>query len=347
MKGKKFFVLLIILLPLVVIWATGTGALAISPSSVISILLHKAGITTGMSFNAQQENVLWIIRLPRVLMAVLIGGTLAVCGGAMQGLFRNPLADPALIGISSSASTAAVLMIVMGANLFNGFQSLVGQYSLNLATFIGALLATVLIYRFSQQQGKTNVGIMLLAGVALNALSGALTGFITLAANDQQLRSLTFWMMGSLGGATWLTVAGILPFCLLCIIGLPQFAKSLNAFSLGESDAAYLGIKTEKLKTSVMLLCAIGVGACVAVAGIIGFVGLVVPHIVRMVIGPEHRKLLTASSMSGAILLVLADMFSRTVAAPIEVPIGIITAMAGGPFFLYLLWREKRKSVLI
>lgn len=347
MKGKGFFVLLVILLVAAIIWATGTGALHISPSSVISVLLHKVGIDTGIGFTQQQENVLWIIRLPRVLMAVLIGSTLATCGGAMQGLFRNPLADPGLIGISGSASTAAVLMIVLGGQLLNGFHSLEGQYSLNIATFIGALLATILIYKFSQQQGKTNVGIMLLAGVAMNAISGALTSFITLSANDQQLRSVTFWMMGSLGGASWLTIVGILPFCLACIIGLPQFAKSLNAFSLGESDAAYLGIKTERLKTMVMLLCAIGVGACVAVSGIIGFVGLVVPHIIRMIIGPEHGRLLIASALSGAMLLVLADMFSRTVAAPIEVPIGIITAMAGGPFFLYLLWREKKKAILI
>jgi len=208
-------------------------------------------------------------------------------------------------------------------------------------------MRTLLIYRFSQQQGKTNVSIMLLAGIAMNALSGATTSCITLLATDQQLRSVTFWMMGSMGGATWINLAGILPFCLACIIGLPFFAKALNAFSLGESDAAYLGIRTERLKTAVMLLCAMGVGASVAVSGIIGFVGLVVPHIVRMVIGPEHRRLLAASAIGGASLLVLADLLSRTIAPPIEVPIGIITAMAGGPFFLYLLFREKKKTVLL
>jgi iron complex transport system permease protein len=344
---KGFFILLVVILLSVSVWAIGTGALSISPAEILGILLSKLGFSTDIPFTSQQESVLWIIRLPRVMMALLIGGTLSVCGAAMQGLFRNPLADPVLIGISSSASTAAVIMIVLGSSLFSGYQSMLGQYSLNIASFAGALLATILIYRFSQQQGKTNVGIMLLAGVAMNAISGALTGFITLSASDQQLRSVTFWMMGSLGGATWTNVAGILPFCLGCILVLPFFAKSLNAFSLGESDAAYLGIRTERLKTAVMLLCALGVGASVAVSGVIGFVGLVIPHIVRMIIGPEHRRLLIASALGGAILMVLADLVSRTIAPPVEIPIGIITAMAGGPFFLYLLMREKKKTVFL
>lgn len=347
MKGKGFFVLLIAVLFVACIWAIGKGALEISALEVISILLSKLGIDTGIPFNEQQENVLWIIRLPRVVMAMMIGGTLAVCGASMQGLFRNPLADPGLIGISSTASTATVLVIVLGGQLFEGFQSIAGQYTLNIATFLGALIAMFIVYKFSQQQGKTNVGIMLLAGVAVNAIAGATTSFITLSANDQQLRSVTFWMMGSLGGANWLTILSIMPFCLGCIFLMPFLAKALNAFSLGESDAAYLGIRTERLKTIVMLLCAMGIGASVAVSGIIGFVGLVVPHIIRMVIGPEHRRLLIASALAGAMLLVLADLVSRTIAAPIEIPIGIITAMTGGPFFLYLLLREKKKTVFL
>ncbi len=344
---KAFFVLLITALLVSGIVAIGMGALAISPLEVISIVLHKIGISINVPFTTQQEQVLTIIRLPRVIMALLIGSTLATCGAAMQGLFRNPLADPALIGISSSASTATVLVIVMGSQLFAGFQTTLGQYSLNVATFCGALIASVLVYRFSQQQGKTNVGIMLLAGVAINAISGSLTSFITLSATDQQLRSVTFWMMGSLGGANWITVAGILPFCLCCVAIMPFFAKALNAFSLGESDAAYLGVRTERLKTAVMMLCALGVGACVSVSGIIGFVGLIVPHIIRMAIGPEYKKLFIGSAIGGAVLLILADLVSRTITPPIEIPIGIITAMVGGPFFLYLLWREKKKTFFL
>jgi iron complex transport system permease protein len=347
LKEKGFFVLWIVLLLVSCTWAVGSGALHISAGQIWSILCSRMGISTGIAFAEQQENVLWIIRLPRVLMAVLIGATLSVSGAAMQGLFRNPLADPGLIGISSSASTATVLMIVLGGRIFGDYQSVLGQYGLNIATFMGALLAIIAVYRISQQQGKTNVGIMLLAGVAVNALAGATTSFITLLASDQQLRSVTFWMMGSLGGANWGNVTGILPFCLACIIGLPLLAKSLNAFSLGESDAASLGIKTEKLKTIVMALCAMGVGASVAVSGIIGFVGLVIPHIIRMIIGPEHRSLLIASALCGATLLVLADLVSRTIAQPVEIPIGIITALVGGPFFLYLLIREKKRTTII
>lgn len=343
---KGFFILLIVLLLGACMWAAGTGALTISPGAICSIICKKIGIDTGIMFTQQQENVFWIIRLSRVAMALLIGATLAVCGAAMQGLFRNPLADPALIGISTSASATTVMMIVLSTKLFAGFQSLAGQYSLNVATFSGALLATLLVYRIAQQKGKTNVSIMLLAGIAINALAGALTSYVTLSANDQQLRSVTFWMMGSLGGANWISVAGISPFCLACIIGIPFLSKQLNAFSLGESDAAYLGIRVERLKNIIMILCAMGVGASVAVSGVIGFVGLVVPHIVRMIIGPEHKRLVIASALSGAILLVLADLVSRTIAGPIEIPIGIITALGGGPFFLYLLLKEKSKSIM-
>jgi len=343
---KGFFILLITALIVACVWAAGTGALAINPGAIFGMVCKKMGIQTGIAFTEQQESVFWIIRLSRVVMALLIGATLAVCGAAMQGLFRNPLADPALIGISTSASASTVLMIVLGTKLFSGFQSLIGQYSLNVSTFIGALLATLLVYRIARQKGKTNVSIMLLAGIAVNALAGALTSYVTLSANDQQLRSVTFWMMGSLGGANWISIAGISPFCIACIAGIPFLSRQLNAFSLGERDAAYLGVRVERLKNIIMILCAMGIGASVAVSGVIGFVGLVVPHIVRMVIGPEHKKLIIGSALMGAILLVLADLVSRTIAGPVEIPIGIITALGGGPFFLYLLLKEKSKSIL-
>lgn len=347
MKGKGLIVILIVVLIAAVIWAGGTGALYISPAEIAGMVLKALGWDTGITYSGTQENVFWIIRLPRVLLALIVGATLSAAGAAMQGLFRNPLADPGLIGISSGASTAAVGMIVLGSLLNAEMQRLVGNYGINLAAFLGALLATVIVYRIGQQNGKTNVGIMLLAGIAINALAGAATGFIILTADDQQLRSLTFWTMGSLGGATWKVILSVLPFCLICILGLPLMAKQLNAFSLGERDAAYLGVRVERLKHLVMLFCALGVGAAVSVSGIIGFVGLVVPHIVRMINGPEHRALLIASSLMGASLLILADLFSRTVAAPTEIPIGVITALTGGPFFLYLLIREKRKSIVV
>lgn len=344
---KGFFYLLTTLLLIACVLALGIGAIAISPQEIINIILHRLSLGSDVGFSVQQENVFWAIRLPRVFLAVLVGATLAVSGVGMQGLFRNPLADPGLIGIGSGASLAAVTTIVLGASLFARLPSIVGMYSLNIATFIGAIAAMLLVYRISRQGGKTNIGIMLLAGIAINSLGGALTGFVTILANEQQLRSLTFWSLGSLGGANWMNILSILPFCLASIVGIPFFARQLNAFALGEGDAAHLGIKTEKLKNSVMLLAALGVGACVSVTGMIGFIGLVVPHIVRMSIGPEHKKLIIASAIGGAILLVIADLISRTIAIPVEVPIGIITSIAGGPFFLFLLMREKKKQVLI
>lgn len=327
--------------------AAGIGAVWISPLQISAMLLQPLGIDLAVPYNEIQQNVFWFIRLPRVVLALLVGATLAVCGVGMQGLFRNPLADPGLIGIGSGASLAAVITIVAGASLFAGFQSAAAQYTLNIMSFLGALFAMILVYRISRQGGKSNVAIMLLAGIAVNALAGALTGLVTISASDQQLRSITFWSMGSLGGANWNNVLGVLPFCMLSIGAMPFFAKSLNALSLGESDASHLGIRTERLKNSVMYLCAIGVGACVAVSGIIVFVGLVVPHIIRMTAGPEHKRLIWASALGGAALLTTADLISRTVAAPVEIPIGIITSIAGGPFFLYLLMKEKKKQILL
>lgn len=329
---------------LAAVLAAGIGAVQISPLQILGMVFHKIGFDLGIPYNEMQETVFWVIRLPRVLLAVIIGATLAVCGVGMQGLFRNPLADPGLIGIGSGASLAAVITLVLGTSLLAGLS---GQYTLNVMAFLGALASMIAVYRISRQDGKTNVAIMLLAGIAVNAMAGALTGMVTISANEQQLRSITFWSMGSLGGASWNNVLGILPFCALSIIGMPFFAKSLNALSLGESDAAHLGIRTERLKNSVMYLCAIGVGACVAVSGIIVFVGLVVPHILRMTAGPDHKRLIGASALGGAALLTLADLVSRTVAAPVEIPIGIITSVVGGPFFLYLLMKEKKKQTLI
>lgn len=329
---------------LAAILAAGIGAVQISPLQILGMIFHKIGFDLGIPYDEMQETVFWVIRLPRVLLAVLIGATLAVCGVGMQGLFRNPLADPGLIGIGSGASLAAVITLVLGSSLLAGLS---GQYTLNIMAFLGALASMIAVYRISRQEGKTNVAIMLLAGIAVNAMAGALTGLVTISANEQQLRSITFWSMGSLGGASWSNVLGILPFCALSLIGMPFFAKSLNALSLGESDAGHLGIRTERLKNSVMYLCAIGVGACVAVSGIIVFVGLVVPHILRMTAGPDHKKLIGASALGGAVLLTLADLVSRTIAAPVEIPIGIITSVVGGPFFLYLLMKEKKKQTLI
>lgn len=325
-----------LLLLVVVVFSVGTGAVHMTPAQVVSILLSPLGVAPLAPYEEQQAAVLWAIRLPRVALGLLVGAGLAVAGAAMQGLFRNPLADPGLLGISSGASLAAAMSVVLGFQAF-------GTYSLPVAAFTGSLLSTALIYLLSQERGRVNVTTMLLAGIAINALCGAGTGLMTFLATDEQLRSITFWSLGSLGGATWPTVISALPLILVGVVALPLMARALNALMLGESGAAHLGINVQAVKWTVVALVALSVGAGVAVAGTIGFVGLVVPHLLRLLTGPNHRTLLPASALLGATLLVLADLASRTIAMPAEVPIGIVTALLGAPFFLYLL-RQGRKG---
>lgn len=322
--------------------AMGMGAVSISPLQIIAIMGSKMGMNTNVEYTDVQESVLLAIRLPRILLAVLIGSSLAISGAAMQGLFRNPLADPSLIGISSGASFAAVAAIVLGINSITAITGIVCTYALSFVTFLGALVTAIVVYRLSQSGGKTIIATMLLAGIAINSLAGAGTGLFTYAANDTQLRSITFWMLGSLGGASWSSVLGVLPFTLLPVFILPTFAKALNAFSLGEANAAHLGTNTEFVKKIVVLLAALCVGASVAVAGVIGFVGLVVPHIIRLTVGPDNRYLLLLTPILGALLLVSADLAARTLFIPSELPIGIITSLIGAPFFLYMVVKELK-----
>lgn len=337
--------LLALLLIVVVLLAVGIGAVSIHPEQVLAILLKQLGIQTAISFEARQESVLMVIRLPRVVMGVLIGATLAVSGASIQGLFRNPLADPGLIGISSGAALTAALMIVFGTTALSSITALLGSLALPLAAFVGGVAATLLIYRLATLGGRTSVTTMLLAGIAINALCGAAIGMMTYVATDDQLRDITFWSLGSLGRANWNIVAALVPLTLLTLLPLPFLARSLNAMLLGEAEAGHLGVNVERVKLAVIILVALGVGAGVAAAGIIGFLGLVVPHLIRLAFGPDHRLLLPASALLGASLLVVADLLARTVAVPAEVPIGIVTALVGGPFFLWLLLRDRRISL--
>ncbi|MCV6612852.1 MAG: iron ABC transporter permease [Amphritea sp.] len=286
------------------------------------------------------------IRLPRAVLSVLVGAALAVSGAAIQGLFRNPLADPGLIGVSGGAALAAVAMIVLGNSYLLFLQAWLEPYSLIVAAFLGGFLTTLLVARIATNKFGTSIVTMLLAGIAINIVTGAGIGIFTYMADDNQLRTLTFWSMGSLGGATWETVAAAGALILLAIVLIPLKAKSLNALLLGESEARHLGVNVDKVKRQVILLSALAVGAAVAVAGMIGFVGLIVPHLVRMTLGPDHRYLLPASAMLGGLFLLCADMISRTLIAPAELPIGLITSIIGGPFFIALIiFRAKRFSI--
>ena len=321
-------------------------SLALGPVSLPLLDTLKAGLRLlGVPLDGaglqQAELIVGQIRLPRSLLGLAVGAVLALSGVAMQGLFRNPLADPGLVGVSSGAALGAALAIVLGS-LWGGIPEALGPYLLSLCAFAGGLGVTALVYRLGRHDGQTSVATMLLAGVALTALAGAAIGLLTYLADDATLRTLTFWNMGSLNGASYARLWPLLLVLVLVACWLPRRAAALNALLLGESEARHLGFEVERLKRELVFCTALGVGAAVAAAGLIGFVGLVVPHLLRLLVGPDHRILLPASALAGASLLLLADLLARLLMAPAELPIGIVTALLGAPFFLYLLVRERR-----
>ncbi|MHC0053614.1 FecCD family ABC transporter permease [Actibacterium sp. D379-3] len=319
------------------LFSLGHGAAA--DTRVLRAVL--AGIGLAEPVSARDQVIIWDIRLPRLVLGVAVGAALAVSGAVMQGLFRNPLADPGLVGISAGAGLGAVAAIVLGGALPGAMVAAVGGYLVPVAAFVGGWAATLLLYHISTRRGRTSVATMLLAGIALAALTGAATGLIVYYADDAQLRDLTFWSMGSLAGATWGKVASAAPIIVLALAASPFLARALNALALGEAAAAHLGVPVQRMKNIAILGVAAAVGASVAVTGGIGFIGIVVPHLLRLVQGPDHRFLLPNAAVLGASLLLLADVISRTVIAPAELPIGIVTAVLGGPFFLWILLRNR------
>lgn len=291
----------------------------------------------GKGLSARDRVVLYDIRLPRLALGLAVGAALAVCGALLQGLFRNPLADPGIVGVSAGAGLGAVVAIVLGGLLPIGIAGLVGPSLVSLAAGFGGWIATLILYRIATSGRRTDVALMLLAGIALSALAGAATGVLTYIADDRQLRDLTFWSMGSLAGATWTKLAVTLPLIGLALAVAPRLARGLNALALGEAQAAHMGVDVQRVKRLAVLCAAVGTGAAVAVSGGIGFVGLVVPHLLRQAQGPDHRRLIPHAALLGAGLLVLADVVSRTIVAPAELPIGILTALFGAPVFLWML----------
>jgi len=325
---------LFIVLALAALVAATIGAAGIPPGRIAAAL----GLISGdQAFIERDRLVLWSIRLPRIALAIVVGALLAACGAVMQGLLRNPLADPALVGVSSGAALAAGAMIVIGDRYLGSLPI----EALPLAAFIGALASTMILYRIATREGRTSIAMFLLGGLALAALANAGLGSLVFLADDRQLRDINFWMLGSLSGATWPKVAAILPFLAAACLAMPLIARGLDLLVLGESEAFHAGIAVERLKRVCVALVAAAAGAAVSISGVIGFVGLIVPHLLRLVIGPSHGLLLPAAALLGAALLVVADAFARTLAAPAELPIGIVTAVIGAPFFLYLLLRQR------
>ncbi|WP_426226959.1 FecCD family ABC transporter permease [Pararhizobium sp. DWP3-4] len=316
-----------------------TGAADASLGNVLRWLVGMEGAEQALS--VRDRIIILDIRLPRAVLGLLVGASLAVSGAVMQGLFRNPLADPGLVGVSSGASLGAVLLIVLGSSFFGPLFAIFGFYALPVAAFIGGLITTLLLYKIATRSGQTSVATMLLAGIALGALAGAVTGVLIFIADDKQLRDLTFWGLGSLAGANWMKILSAGPIILVSLAVVPFLARGLNALTLGEAAAFHMGIPVQRLKNIAIVSVAASTGASVAVSGGIGFVGIVVPHVLRMLIGPDHRYLLPASALLGGSLLIFADMIARTIVPPAELPIGIITAFAGAPFFLWILLRGR------
>ncbi len=321
----------------------GQGAVRVGWAEVLAILLSKVGVVSG-ELDSVATSVIWQIRLPRVLLGLGVGAVLGITGAVTQGLFRNPLADPGLLGTSAGAALAVVFLIVLGGRFIPGFPASAGSFALPVAAFCGALVATGLVQVLARVNGGTPVATLLLSGIVLNSFAGAMTALLVFVASDAQLRAVTFWTLGSLGGASWKTLGMALPMTFLSVVLLLPAWRVLNAMLLGECEAGHLGFRVERAKLLLILAVAMGVGAAVSMTGVIGFVGLVVPHVVRLLLGADHRWLLPGSALVGALLLLGADMLARTVAAPAELPIGIVTALLGAPFFLWLLRKSQREA---
>ncbi|MGC4108755.1 MAG: iron ABC transporter permease [Thermomicrobiales bacterium] len=364
--GRVPYGLLFVLLVVAFLLNVGIGAVSVAPNQVIVIIgrhidghmqvvpgwdaLVQAGAWVGtfppgawlrdwldVEVSNRQDAVIWTIRLPRVLMGAVAGAGLAVSGAALQGIFRNPLADPGLIGVSSGAALGAVTAIVLNVTIL-------GIWTLPVFAFGAGVLVTALVYLIARHEGRTEVVTLLLAGVAISAVIGAGVGLLITRATDQQIRTVTFWTMGSLGGTLWNQIGIVTVVTAVGIAVVMRSGQALNLLVLGEREARHLGVHVERTRTILMFTTAAMTGVSVAFTGAIGFVGLVVPHLVRLWLGPDHRRLLPCAALMGASLLLIADLVSRTIVQPLELPIGVVTSLIGGPFFLWLLIKTRRQQ---
>ncbi len=315
-----------------------TGQLAITPTEVAGSLLRAIGIDTAWApTDPIIESTLWVVRFPRIVMALVVGAALAVAGAVMQAIFGNPLAEPGVVGVSSGAALGAATAIVLGA-------SVLGGAGVALFAFLGGLVATLLVYAVSRAGGRTEVVTLLLTGIAVNAIAQAGIAFVLFVADTASREQIVFWQLGSLGGSLWSQVVIVASVTVIGVLLSFALARRYDLLSLGERNARHLGVNVERLRLVSIVLVALLTGVAVAFTGIIAFVGLVVPHIIRMIIGPAHRGLILASAVGGGALLVLADLMTRTLVSGAELPIGMLTSLVGGPFFFWLLWRQRRRS---
>ncbi|WP_239008908.1 iron ABC transporter permease [Streptomyces sp. S8] len=337
-RGKAFVLTVGLSLALLAgcLLSAAIGAYSIPIGDVLGSLQHRMGLG-GQPLDRVGESVLWNVRLPRVVLALLVGASLGCAGALMQGVFGNPLAEPGVIGISAGAAVGAVASIALGLTFF-------GNWTITVFAFIAGLATVLLVYTLSRSGGRTEVVTLILTGIAVNAFAGALIGLFIFFADNAQITQITFWQLGSLSQATWPKVLAVLPCALAGLLIAPFYARKLDLLALGERPARHLGVDVERLRITLVLVVALLTAAAVAVAGIISFVGLLVPHLLRMANGPGHRFLVPGSALGGALVLVAGDLAARTVAAPAELPLGVLTALFGSPFFFWLLRRTRRKQ---
>ncbi|GAB4091775.1 FecCD family ABC transporter permease [Flaviaesturariibacter terrae] len=330
---------LLLLLLLLFGWSLGVGAVPIRFAEIPALLRHR--YDGSGSVNALHEALFFEIRLPRSLLCLLVGASLSVSGALMQSLFRNPIVEPGLVGTSAGSALGAALLIVLGQNAFFAQLSFLGSLLAPACAFVGGMIATLLVYYFSASLNRVSVSVMILAGVAVNALANGGTGFLAYIARDPQARSITFWSLGTLSVASWKMVWIVSISTVTGLLLALRLARPLNALQLGDAEARYLGVRTERLKFSVMLVNALLVAVATSMVGIIAFVGLIVPHVLRLLRSSDNRYLIAGSALLGASVLLATDMLCRVLIAPAEMPIGIVTAFIGAPLFLYLLARAK------
>ncbi|MDT0471344.1 iron ABC transporter permease [Streptomyces griseoviridis] len=327
--------LLLALLALVPV-AASMGAYPVPVTDVLASVQHRIGLG-GTGLDRVAESVLWNVRFPRIVLALLVGASLGCAGALMQGVFGNPLAEPGVIGVSSGAAVGAVGAIAFGLTFL-------GNWTVTLFAFVSGLATALLVYTMSRSGGRTEVVTLILTGIAVNAFGGALIGLFLFFADTAAVNQITFWQLGSLSAATWPKVLAVLPCAAVGLAVAPLYSRRLDLLALGERPARHLGVDVERLRIVLVLVIALLTAAAVSVSGIISFVGLVVPHLLRMAAGPGHRFLVPASALLGALVLLAADLTARTVAAPAELPLGVLTALLGSPFFFWLLRRTRRRQ---
>jgi iron complex transport system permease protein len=340
--ASTYFVLAL-LLAAALVASAAIGAFTFSPARMAGYLAQGAGWTPPREADALARGVFLQLRLPRVLLAALTGAVLGVSGTLMQGLFRNPIVEPGLAGTSAGAALGAALVFVLGGGTM-AFTARLGALAVPLVAFAGAFVATMIVYRVSSSFGKVNVFTLLLAGIAVNAMCSAGTGFLSYVARDPQARNITFWNLGTFTTADWRAVSVVGGALLVCFVWSLRYAKPLNALMLGEEEAALLGFDSRRLVLRLLVLNTLMVAMTTAMVGVIAFVGLVVPHMLRMLRSSDHTFLLPASALLGALLMVVVDVVARLVIPPAELPIGIITAVFGAPVFLWILLRQQRRG---